>query len=515
MSISRLFKVERFKGRFHSKDCAMHQVHSVKKSSFSRKTRFSSARFPRVKFKALIQCLVLLSIFAFRTGFADIETEDFLPLDVGTTWVYRDLNNRFEKRTIKQVRRLEISPEFQEQIKAKFPGIRDEMVLFFYEMQVWDGTESELATAARGNLPPKQTFFFLRTQKGVLRSPAIGGEKGKEGSEFWLQAFFLLPSSLADDHVWQAYAFENRIDLEFHGREKVMVPLGTFDNCLNVSYRFGLEKDAWGQIDFCSGMGEVRVKEGDFVRELVQFTPGKKTPEGAKVLSSAMTEFFWTFLPQDKKISADLKNTKQHPSARKKFLGLPLVAWVVLVPGLLGLGWLLVKMAKKWANRPKAKHALDPEKFQGILEESRWLYEQGKMMEAEIKLLHLLVHHTEDRALQGRAFFQLGLVCESLGKTREAIENFEEVLEIEPKNPDVRLKLAHLFRSQKELFASYEHLRVFLKIKPDDSDIHNVCGLVLQEIGNVEKAREHFEKALSLNPHFHEARENIKALTPT
>lgn len=502
-----MFKDERVKANDLSKDCAMHQKKSVKilsfPSMFCKLTRYFCLGF-----------LMLAALFPCPC-FADIETGDFLPLDVGTTWLYRDPTNRFEKRTIKQVRRLEIAPEFQEKIKAKFPGITEEMALYFFEMQVWEGTESELAAAARTNLPPKQTFFFLKTHRGILRSPAIGGEKGKEGSEFWLQAFFLLPNPLAQEQGWQTYAFENRIDLEFLGREKVTVPLGTYPDCLKISYRFGLEKDAWGEIDFCSGMGEVRVKEGDFVRELVQFTPGKKSAEGATILSPSLTEFFWTFLPQDKKISPDLKNLNQGARTRRTYGGLSLLAWAFLIPVFFVIVWLLLVSGKKWINRPKAKHALDPEKFQGILEESRWLYEQGKMPEAEVKLLHLLVHHTEDRNLQGRAFFQLGLVCESQGKTREAIENFEEVLEIEPKNPEVRLKLANLLRGKNDLFASYEHLRVFLKIKPEDADIHNVCGQVLRDIGNIEKAREHFEKALALNPHFHEARENIKALTPT
>jgi Flp pilus assembly protein TadD len=51
-----------------------------------------------------------------------------------------------------------------------------------------------------------------------------------------------------------------------------------------------------------------------------------------------------------------------------------------------------------------------------------------------------------------------------------------------------------------------------VKLRPEDADAEANLGSALAETGNLKEAREHFERALRLNPNHQLARENLRSL---
>lgn len=94
-----------------------------------------------------------------------------------------------------------------------------------------------------------------------------------------------------------------------------------------------------------------------------------------------------------------------------------------------------------------------------------------------------------------RARFNLGRVLAAMGRTQEAITNYEAGLQIDPysisAHKELGVALAGLGRKQEAI----EQYRKALQLNPDDAEVHSNLGVALAGVGRTSEAVEHFERA--------------------
>jgi Flp pilus assembly protein TadD len=56
------------------------------------------------------------------------------------------------------------------------------------------------------------------------------------------------------------------------------------------------------------------------------------------------------------------------------------------------------------------------------------------------------------------------------------------------------------------------HAQEALRIRPDYAEAHNCLAIILAQQGRLGEARDHWERALQLNPGYETARENLSRL---
>jgi len=105
----------------------------------------------------------------------------------------------------------------------------------------------------------------------------------------------------------------------------------------------------------------------------------------------------------------------------------------------------------------------------------------------------------------------LGAAHKRLGKTFEASEAFEKVIEINPDYVDGHSNLGVTLQEQGKLDESIMSFKKALSLKPDYTEAHFNMGVTLKEQGKLEKAIEAYRKALALNPDYAEAYNNMGA----
>lgn len=91
-------------------------------------------------------------------------------------------------------------------------------------------------------------------------------------------------------------------------------------------------------------------------------------------------------------------------------------------------------------------------------------------------------------------------------------KNTPQVKQQKIENPDtVRQEALSAFQ-QGDLNASQAHWERLTLLRPTDAEVYNNLGVVLKKMGNKQKARQTYRKALGLNPNYPEALNNLGVL---
>src|SRR5213594_2562941 len=98
------------------------------------------------------------------------------------------------------------------------------------------------------------------------------------------------------------------------------------------------------------------------------------------------------------------------------------------------------------------------------------------------------------------AQFSLGIVLSAQGKPTEAIEHFQEGLQLRPDEPSAHTNLGVALIQQGKLADAIEHFRQAVRIYPDDALAHTNWGSALIDLGKPSEAIEHFQQALRIHP---------------
>ena len=105
----------------------------------------------------------------------------------------------------------------------------------------------------------------------------------------------------------------------------------------------------------------------------------------------------------------------------------------------------------------------------------------------------------------------LGAALASLGRGPEAMEHYEQALQIDPENAEAHYNLGRVFFQEGKLSEAIEHNERALRIRPDYAEAHNNLGAALVRQGRLPEAIGHYEQALRLNPDYAEAHYNLAA----
>jgi tetratricopeptide (TPR) repeat protein len=113
-------------------------------------------------------------------------------------------------------------------------------------------------------------------------------------------------------------------------------------------------------------------------------------------------------------------------------------------------------------------------------------------------------------------YSSLGCALAEKGKIEEAINCFQKAIELTknrklnanqgPGFAEAHYNLASLLSQQGQQEQAIEHLRIFLKIRPDDAEMHFNFGVLLQKQGKTDFAIESFRRALEIDPGYEKAR---------
>ena len=108
-----------------------------------------------------------------------------------------------------------------------------------------------------------------------------------------------------------------------------------------------------------------------------------------------------------------------------------------------------------------------------------------------------------------RAHNNLGLALQQAGRTREAVEHYEQALQIKPDYADAHYNLGIVFFREGKLSDAIGHFEQALRISPDYAKAHYNLGIVFLQGGKLGDAIGHFEEALRIDPDYAKAHANL------
>lgn len=133
-------------------------------------------------------------------------------------------------------------------------------------------------------------------------------------------------------------------------------------------------------------------------------------------------------------------------------------------------------------------------------------YQRNSLWSDEISLLQDCVSKSPGKT---RARNNLGLALYKKGRIDASIEQFREVLRIEPEHAKAHNNLGLALEKAGRIEEALKHYREALRINPKYADAHSNLGLALAGLGRTEAAIDRFEKALRIYPDLTEARNSL------
>jgi tetratricopeptide (TPR) repeat protein len=96
--------------------------------------------------------------------------------------------------------------------------------------------------------------------------------------------------------------------------------------------------------------------------------------------------------------------------------------------------------------------------------------------------------------------FNLGVDRQKQGDAVKAIEEYKNVLKLDPDNAEAHNNLGAIYKEQGDLDKAVEHYQFVLASNPGMDEVHNNLGVVFYLRGDHEEAVQEYRKALELNP---------------
>ena len=111
---------------------------------------------------------------------------------------------------------------------------------------------------------------------------------------------------------------------------------------------------------------------------------------------------------------------------------------------------------------------------------------------------------------QARGHFKSGIMNFESNKMAEAIAEFTEALKIDPKYADAYFNRALTYRIQQDYDSAQKDLEMVLKLQPKSWDAPLLIGDIAEARNDFLGARFWYEKALSNNPDYAEAKSRLE-----
>jgi tetratricopeptide (TPR) repeat protein len=110
------------------------------------------------------------------------------------------------------------------------------------------------------------------------------------------------------------------------------------------------------------------------------------------------------------------------------------------------------------------------------------------------------------------AWNNLGILSAREGNAGEAIEFFQQALQIDPAHLIALLNLGSAYRQQKEWVEAEKVLQRAFEVAPDDPEVNYSLGMVCAQLEESDRAEKYLKRAVSLRPVYPEALNNLGVL---
>jgi tetratricopeptide (TPR) repeat protein len=188
----------------------------------------------------------------------------------------------------------------------------------------------------------------------------------------------------------------------------------------------------------------------------------------------------------------------------RNYAGLVVVAWCCLAT--LGMATCkktpqnpLSSQTSGNSNAPKQNPSPQPpsqvvEKLNPELSPIRNLISTNQNGAARVRLAdHLKIHPTD-----GQAVFLFGLTYHREKKYAQAVPHFDRALTLPPLYMPINYFRGWALYYLGEAEKSRQAFQSFLQLKPDEPDAHFALGLIAQEEGDLDEAKERFQRSIEL-----------------
>jgi cytochrome c-type biogenesis protein CcmH/NrfG len=115
---------------------------------------------------------------------------------------------------------------------------------------------------------------------------------------------------------------------------------------------------------------------------------------------------------------------------------------------------------------------------------------------------------------QSQGHNMLGAAFTRTGRGRDATEQFETALRLDPANVNARYNLVFALAKSGDLTNAGKNLAQVVAAYPEDASLHNLWGELLEQQGKHAEAIAQFDEALRLDPSLAAARENRARVKP-
>lgn len=102
-----------------------------------------------------------------------------------------------------------------------------------------------------------------------------------------------------------------------------------------------------------------------------------------------------------------------------------------------------------------------------------------------------------------------GILYQETHRLTEALEMFQRALALQPRSSQIKYNLAVALQKQQQFKPALNYVTQVLQDLPTYTDALNLRGILRQELGQLDKAQQDFEKVLKLEPEHGEAHFNL------
>ncbi|MGF1513332.1 MAG: TIGR03032 family protein [Elainellaceae cyanobacterium] len=108
--------------------------------------------------------------------------------------------------------------------------------------------------------------------------------------------------------------------------------------------------------------------------------------------------------------------------------------------------------------------------------------------------------------------FQAAMQAYQVGEHSSAVDHYRQGLALEPRQMTARYRLGVILVDLGQWQAGIDELSQVVAERTDHVEAHNSLGVAYFKLGQIELARQHWERAIALNPGFKVAKENLAVL---
>ena len=135
------------------------------------------------------------------------------------------------------------------------------------------------------------------------------------------------------------------------------------------------------------------------------------------------------------------------------------------------------------------------------------LYHSGKMIRVIHICKELLKTYKQSLALLDL----LGAALQAMGRFEEAIDSYNQAIQIYPNDPDTHYNIGLAFYNLRQLDSAVNSYKKAIQINPNYVEAYNNLGVALKDLKQLEKSIQSCVKAIQLKPDYAEAYNNLGA----